>query len=346
VTIEDAERLHRDAFVFDLHAHGPGFLPQPLRAAWRAAAGAPPEDGFSALRSGGVDAAIATAVGDPIVTRCYLGRSPWAAVAAQLTRIERQVGDAGAVVATSIQALAAARRTRTPAVVLGIEGADALGHDVDLVDAWHQRGVRLIGLVHLGDNTLGTTCLPWQAYAGPLPVRRRTETGLTALGRRVVARTNQLGVVVDVAHSDRATVLDAAALTTAPIVSSHTGARALQDFARYLTDDELRAIAGTGGLVGLWPYRNRRLGVRDLADLVGHARHLADTIGPEHLALGTDMNGLPGAMAGFGGEADLPKVTGALLDAGFDHAEVIGIVGGNALRVLDLVERHARTTPS
>jgi microsomal dipeptidase-like Zn-dependent dipeptidase len=340
----EGERLHREVFVLDLHTHGGGFVPRPFGSLWRAATGAPTEDGFEALGSGGVDAAVAGAVGDPIVTRCYLGRSPWAAVEAQLVRIERQVDEGGAVVVSSLEALLRARAGRTPAVLLGIEGADALGHDVDLVDAWHQRGVRLLGLVHLGDNTLGTTCLPWQRYAGPLPVRRRTSPGLTAFGRRVVARMNRLGVVVDVAHADRATVLDTVDVATAPVVSSHTGARALQDFPRYLTDDELRAIAATGGVIGLWPYRNRHQGVRDLTELVAHARYVADLVGPGHLALGTDMNGVPGVMAGYGGESDLPEVTGALLDAGFDRTEVTGIVGGNALRVLRLVEEHAGTT--
>ena len=132
----ERNRLHHESFVFDLHTHGPGFVPQPFRSMWRAAAGAPPEDGFEALRRGGVDAAVTSAVGDPIVTRCYPGRSPWAAVDAQLNRIERQATAADAVVATSVAALQEARAQRTPAVLLGIEGADALGHDVDLVDAW------------------------------------------------------------------------------------------------------------------------------------------------------------------------------------------------------------------
>jgi membrane dipeptidase len=204
----------------------------------------------------------------------------------------------------------------------------------------------MIVLVHLGDNSLGTTCLPWQRYAGPLPVRRHTEPGLSALGARVVERMNQLGVLVDVAHCDRATLLDSVDVATAPVVASHTGARALQDFPRYLTDAELAAIAATGGLVGLWPYRTRRAGVRDIAELVAHARHIADTIGPEHLALGTDLNGVPGVMAGFSGETDLPKVTCALLDAGFDRREVEGILGQNALRVLRHVEERAHRTRS
>jgi microsomal dipeptidase-like Zn-dependent dipeptidase len=336
-----------ESFVIDLHTHGPGFLPQPFRTAWRAVTpGAPAEVGFDVLAGGGFDAVVAAAVGDPIVTRWHLGRNPWAAVEAQLARIERQAAQAGAVVVGSVRGLVQARARRTAAVLLGVEGADALGCDVDRIDAWHERGVRVIGLVHLGDNSLGTTCLPWQRYAGPLPVRRHTGPGLSALGAQVVARMNELGVLIDVAHCDRASLLGVVDASTAPVVSSHTGARALQDFPRYLSDDELGAIAATGGLVGLWPYRTRRAGVRDIGELVAHARHIADTLGPEHLAVGTDRNGLPGAMAGFGRETLLSKLSSALLDAGFDDGDVAGILGGNALRVLRQVEVHARTNPS
>ena len=339
----DGDRIHRESFVLDLHVHGQGFVPQPFRTAWRAVTPrAPAEAGFDALRPGGVDAVVANAVGDPVVTRCYFGRSPWDAVEAQLAQIERQTAEAGAVVVGSVAGLAQARANRSPAVWLGVEGADALGQDVDRVDAWYRRGVRMIGLVHLGDNALGTTGLPWQRYAGPLPVRRRTEPGLSPFGVRVVERMNRLGVLVDVAHCDRRTLLKVVDVATAPVVSSHTGARSLQDFPRYLTDDELAAIAATGGLVGLWPYRAHRAGVRSMSELVAHARHIAAAVGPEHLAVGTDLNGIPGAMAGFGGLPDLSKLTCALLDAGFDRREVEGILGGNALRVLSEVEEHSR----
>jgi microsomal dipeptidase-like Zn-dependent dipeptidase len=86
--------------------------------------------------------------------------------------------------------------------------------------------------------------------------------------------------------------------------------------------------------------------VRSISDLVAHARHIADTVGTEHLAVGTDMNGVPGVMAGFGDETDLPKLTDALLDGGFDDEEVDGIIGANALRVLGRVEADARRAPS
>jgi hypothetical protein len=85
--------------------------------------------------------------------------------------------------------------------------------------------------------------------------------------------------------------------------------------------------------------------VRDLAELVAHARHIADVIGPEHLALGTDLNGVPGVMAGYRGAGDLPLVTGALLSAGFDAQEVASVLGGNALRVLREVEARAKRSP-
>jgi microsomal dipeptidase-like Zn-dependent dipeptidase len=345
-SVADAELLHRRSLVVDLHTHGPGFVPPPFRAVWRGlTVRAPAEVGFDVLRRAGVDAVVAKAVGDPIVTRWYVGRSPWDAVEAQLARIERQAVDAGALVARSVEDLADAGAQGVPAVVLGVEGADAVGGDVDRIDAWHGRGIRVIVLVHLGDNALGTTCLPWQRYAGPLPVRRRASPGLSPFGARIVERMNQLGVLVDVAHADRATLLGAVDVATAPVVSSHTGARTLQDFARYLADDELRAIASTGGVVGLWPYRTRRFGVRSIGDLVAHARYIAETVGPEHLAVGTDMNGVPGVMTGFDGEADLPKLTAGLLAGGFDDSEVEGILGANALRVLAGVEAAARRAP-
>jgi microsomal dipeptidase-like Zn-dependent dipeptidase len=343
----DADRLHRRSFVLDLHTHGRRFVPQPFRTVWRSVAiRAPSEVGFDVLRRAGVDAAVAKAVGDPIVTRCHVRRSPWDAVEAQLALIERQAADAGALLARSVEGLVQARAQGVPAVVLGVEGADAVGGDVGRIDAWHERGVRVVVLVHLGDNALGTTCLPWQRYAGPLPVRRHASPGLSPIGVRVVERMNQVGVLVDVAHADRATLLGVVDVANAPVVSSHTGARTLQDFARYLADDELRAIASTGGVVGLWPYRARRFGVRTITDLVAHARHIAETVGPEHLAVGTDMNGVPGVMAGFDGETDLPKLTAALLDDGFDDGEVEGILGANALRVLRGVEAAARRGPA
>ena len=324
-----------DALVVDVHTHAVGFVPQPARSLYRLLnrTTMPPDEGFEVLRTAGVDAVVAKAVGDPVVTRWYRG-GPWRAVERQLDAIDAQIRRAGGVVARTPAAVRDAKSGGWPAAILGVEGGDAIGTDVDRVDAWHQRGVRVVVLVHLGDNQLGTTCMPWQDYVGPLPTRRRSPLGLTPLGRQVVTRMQQLGVIVDVAHADRQTIFDVVEASTAPVISSHTGARARADFPRFLTDDEITAVAGTGGVVGLWPYRHRGRGVHDVADLIGHARHVADLVGPAHLCIGTDMNGVPGLMAGYHGEADLPLVTDALAKE-FTDDEVRGILGANFLRVWD-----------
>jgi membrane dipeptidase len=342
VSVTDGVTLHRESVVVDLHVHGPGFVPKPFRSAWKALTPkAPPEAGFDALRAGAVDAVVAKAVGDAVVTRWYLRRTPWEAVEAQLALIEAQAAAAGATLVTTADDVAAAHARRTPAVILGVEGADAIAPDIDRVDAWYRRGVRVVVLVHLKDNALGTTCLPWQQYAGPVPVRRSTAPGLTSMGAAAVRRMNALGIAVDVAHADGATLRGVLDVAVAPVLSSHSGARALQDFPRYLTDDELRGIASTGGVVGLWPYRSRRWGVSTVDELVAHARHIADAVGVEHLALGTDMNGVPAVMHGYRDVTDLHAVTSALLAAGFTAGEVQAVIGGNAVRFLRAVESAA-----
>jgi membrane dipeptidase len=324
--------LRDDALVVDVHTHAAGFVPQPARSLYRLVnrTTMPPDEDFDVLRTAGIDAVVATAVGDPVVTR-WFGGGAWAAVGRQLDGIELQMTRTGGVLVRTPDELAGARAGRTPAAILGVEGGDALGTDVDRVDAWHERGVRVVVLVHLGDNQLGTTCMPWQHYVGPLPTRRRGALGLTRLGRQVVRRMQALGIVVDVAHADRQTLFDVVDESTRPIISSHTGVRARADFPRFLADDEIAAVAGTGGLIGLWPYRHRGRGVHDMADLMGHARHVADLVGPDHLCIGTDMNGVPGLMAGYRGEVDLPRITDALLGE-FGERDVRGILGQNFLR--------------
>lgn len=334
----DAARLHREAVVVDAHAHPPDFVPQPARSLYRLVnrTTMPPDLGFGDLDGSGVDALVAKAVGDPIVTRWYRG-TPWNAVLAQLGRIRAGAAAAGAVVARDAADVRGAHKRGALAILLGLEGGDAIGGEVGRVDELAAIGVRVVVPVHLADNQLGSTCLPWQRYVGPLPVRRRVAVGLSPLGRRVVERMNEVGIVVDVSHADERTTLDILAASRRPVIASHAGARAVDGFARYLTDDELRAIAATGGVVGLWPYNHRGRGVPTLGALVAHARHVAELVGPEHLCLGTDMNGVPGVMDGYRDERDLPRLTDALLADGFGADDARGILGENVLRVLDAV---------
>jgi microsomal dipeptidase-like Zn-dependent dipeptidase len=327
----------RAGLIVDAHVHGAHYLPQPYRSLFRFVnrRTMPAEESFEILAHAGVDAVVASAVGDPIVTRRW-PRGAFDAVLSQLEQLRRDVSQAGCELAGDVAGILRAHGAGRGAVMLGLEGADAIGSDLDRLDRLYREGVRLIVPVHLSHNLIGTTAMPWQRYLGPLPAPRRSP-GLTEFGRRVIERIENLGIVVDVSHADRSTALDIVGASTHPVIASHTGARACQDFARYLYDDEAVAIARSGGVIGLWPYRHRRLGIADPGDFAAHARYLAGLVGPEHLCIGTDMNGVPGVMEGFHGERDFHRLTDILASLHLSESEVNGIGGENLLRVLAAV---------
>jgi microsomal dipeptidase-like Zn-dependent dipeptidase len=322
--------------VIDAHGHGTHLLPRPVQAVRRAAIRShPPDSPLTDLAPAGVDAVVANAVGDRLVTRWRWPADPWAAVRRQLDELRREAETARCRLATTTADIEAARDAGRPAVMLGLEGADVLGEDPTRLAALHAAGVRVIGLVHFADNALGTIAMSWNGQASSPAVRAsRRSPGLTARGTEAVAEMNARGILIDVAHADRATILAVCERTSAPVICSHTGARSLHDFPRYLGDDEIRTIKATGGLVGLWPFRYQGTGITDPDDFARHADHLARTAGPDHVCIGTDMNGVPGLMAGYHGERDFPTLTQALRRTGFSDAETAGIAGGNMARVL------------
>lgn len=338
----DPVALHREALVIDVHAHGVGFLPRAIARAYRAATlGSMPADvPLAALADCGVDALVAKAVGDPIVTAFRRPTPPAKAVVDQLVGIRRQAADAGLPIATSVAELDRAVAAGTPAILLGVEGADPLRDHPERAAEWAALGVRVVGLVHYVDNGLGTVQLPWNEWVPvPLPVRRTSARGLTPAGAEAVAALVDAGVLVDLAHADEPTTLAVCEQVGAlgrPVISSHSGAKAVRDFARFHDDHELRAIAATGGLIGLWPFCYRGEGVTDLDDWCRHASHLIDLLGVEHVGIGTDMNGVSGLMDGYGGEHDLVELTRALVArVGLDEAGTRAVLGGNARRVLE-----------
>jgi microsomal dipeptidase-like Zn-dependent dipeptidase len=324
------------ALVVDTHTHSTTMLPRVAAAAYHGVLrGRPPGVGLGDVREGGVDSVVAKAVGDPIVTRWHL-RSPFQAVQNQLAAIRDETSRTGGRVVRSAADVRSAATDGVLAIVLGLEGADCMGTDLGLLSQLAEEGVRVIVPVHLGDNQIGTTCLPWQRYVGPLPVRRQGE-GLTSFGVEVVEAMNELGVVIDGSHADERTLFAMVEHSSAPIICSHAGAHAVSAFERYLTDDAIRAVAASGGVIGLWPYFMRGKGTPTLEALAAHARHIADLVGPEHVCLGTDMNGVPGLAEGYRGERDVPLIAKHLSTAGFSDGEVAGIMGENFLRVLETV---------
>jgi len=135
--------------------------------------------------------------------------------------------------------------------MIGVENAYSLGHDLGRIDAAYARGARYLGLVHVGNNDLCTSSLPNVELGEPKPA----VVGITAFGREAVKRANRLGMMVDVSHASDACVRDVLALSSAPIIASHSSARALVDHPRNLPDDLLRAIAAKGGVIQAVAYK-------------------------------------------------------------------------------------------
>lgn len=216
--------------------------------------------------------------------------------------------------------LLAARRS-DPALVggfLGIEGAHALDGSLENLDRLHAAGFRMVGLTHFFDNRLGGSA------------HGRERGGLTAFGARVLARMEALGMFADVAHASALLVDDVLARARRPVVVSHGGVRGTCDNQRNLTDDQLRGLAATGGVVGIGLWETAVCGTTPEA-WARAVRHAADVVGVEHVALGSDWDG---AVAAIVDASETVHLVQALLDAGFDPDEVRRIMGANALRVL------------
>jgi microsomal dipeptidase-like Zn-dependent dipeptidase len=322
--------------VIDAHLHTMDYLPRFASSLFRRAirGTVPPPFFLDQLPSAGIGAVVANAVGDRVAT-AWWGRPPWRAIQEQLSRIRREAEGAHIELATSAVQVRKAFESGHVSVILGVEGGDGIGRDLSRLDKLYGWGVRLLAPVHLRDNRIGTTCLPWQSYIRIPGSPRRRSRGLTDFGYYVIDRMNSLGMIIDVSHSDTATTFDIIKRTRRPVVASHAGARKVEGFERFLDDSEIVAIAETGGLVGLWPYHYGGHGPRDLDALMRHARYIADLVGTAHLCIGTDINGVPGTMAGFRRENDVRLIAEHLMSAGFGADDLAGIMGGNFMRVFE-----------
>lgn len=215
---------------------------------------------------------------------------------------------------------------------LAFEGSAPLARDPNEAVRWVERGVRLFGLVHSHDNVLATS-------SGTGPTFRPPAGGLTERGRAVVARVHELGALVDVSHaSDAATheITEMARQAGVPVVATHSNARALAPHPRNLTDEQIRAIAATGGLIGInfhGPFLNRTRPAR-IGDVVAHIRHVAKLVGIEHVAIGSDFEGGIRPPPGLGGVGGFQTLARALLDSGMTHEEVSRVMARNAWELL------------
>jgi membrane dipeptidase len=209
------------------------------------------------------------------------------------------------------------------------EGAGPLAEHPENLAEWAQRGLRSLGLVHTRKNALASSS------GDPRP----DSEGLTAAGRALVRQAFALGLPVDVSHaSERATadILAVARETHGVVIATHSNARSIADVPRNLDDETLRAVAASGGVVGLnlhspFIVRGRRA---TLADVVRQALHLVRIAGPEHVALGSDFEGDIRPPEELSDVSKMPRLSSALLAAGLARGSVQRLFATNALRIL------------
>ncbi|MEO5939885.1 MAG: membrane dipeptidase, partial [Candidatus Limnocylindrales bacterium] len=198
------------------------------------------------------------------------------------------------------------------------EGAHALDDELANLERLDTAGFRMVGLVHFFDN----------AFAGS--AHGVTQGGLTGAGLELVSELEGRRMIVDVAHASVATIDDVLTIATRPVVASHTGVRGVADHPRNLSDEQLRGIAATGGIVGIgfWP---TACGGDDAASIARSIAYAISVVGADHVGLGSDFDGaVPTPFDATG----LPLLTAALLAEGLDEAAIAAVMGGSAIRLL------------
>ncbi|HZR32842.1 MAG TPA: dipeptidase [Terriglobales bacterium] len=271
------------------------------------------------------------------------------------------------------------------AALMGVEGGHAIEDDLHILRDFYRLGVRYMTLTWSNTNE-------WADSSGDIKNPEvKHHDGLTDFGRQVVREMNHLGMMVDISHVSDKTFWDTIAVTKAPVIASHSSARALCDHARNMTDDMLKAVAKNGGVVNVNFYSafvddnfrkaeqemakdrqaaenaflqrlkeegkpfsypefdqlerewNAKIPRPPLKSLIDQIDHIAKVAGVDHVGLGSDFDGVSGALpAGIDSAADLPKITQGLLDRGYSSADIKKMVGGNMLRVFGEVEQVSR----
>jgi membrane dipeptidase len=250
---------------------------------------------------------------------------------------------AGGVLTTTADAIEAAFAAGQTGIIPAIENGYAIGRDLAHLDEFAAAGVRYITLTHNGHNEIADAAIP-------LPNLGNAESeygGLSDFGQAVIGRMNQLGILVDISHSAKSTMMQAARLSRTPVLATHSCMRALCEHKRNLDDEQLEVLQATGGLaqitiVSSFLRRHARASDLTVADIADHVDYAVRRMGVDHVGIGTDFDG-GGGVRGFMNASQAPTLTAELARRGYGPAELAKIWGGNFLRLLRQAESVAAT---
>jgi membrane dipeptidase len=322
----DVIDLHVDSFIWTrvfgydlLRRHGPGIFGGRIFG----------QVDFPRIREAGVTGATWAITTNPL--RSSAGRSR--AFFRNLSRLKALLDSAGdfRLVKTAAE-YRAARNAGLHGALLGVQGGNALDRDLDEWKRAGDEGVTRVTLVHLSSSSFGTTSTP--IATGPL--------GLTALGQELVRRLDAERIFVDLAHVSRAGFFDAAEAhdKTLPLIVTHTGVSGVTPHWRNLDDEQLRAIASTGGTVGV-VYHSHYLGQPfwggRAAAIVDHLEHIVRVVGEDHASLGSDWDGAIFPPRDVPTCLELPRLVQIMLDRKWSDLRIRKVLGGNFLRALEML---------
>ena len=331
-----ALKLHREAVVVDTHCDtlkclSPRFT-SPRDSMWEDRSGigmgVRSELGhvdIPRLREGGVDCQFFAISSERDRTPPYPLRTAMEMVDTFYSECERN-RDAVKPVTTYDEIMRAVGEGKV-AAMLSIEGADVIEGEIGMLRVFHRLGVRMVGLVHSLRNILADGVAD-----------TRTGGGLSELGVQAVEELDRLGILIDASHLSDAGFWDLIDVAKGPIVASRSNSMAVCDHPRNMTDQMIRALADAGGVMGMnfAPFfvHPTKPSVETLVD---HIDHIVGLVGPDHVGLGSDFDGIPSTPKGLEDVSRMPNITAELVRRGYPEDDVRKILGGNHLRVFKRV---------
>ncbi|KAJ7350335.1 renal dipeptidase family [Mycena albidolilacea] len=227
------------------------------------------------------------------------------------------------------------------ASLLGVEGGHQLGNSIAVLRQYHALGVRYVTLTHTCHNAFADSC---GFEPGMIPLHG----GLSPLGYRLIDEMNRLGVLVDLSHTSDDTARQALAHSKAPVIWSHSSARAVHDHARNVPDNVLELVGTEKGktdavvMVNFAPVFVADPGNADLKAVADHVEHIAKIAGKKHVGLGSDYDGIDSTPVGLEDVSKYPALIAELYKRGWNKRELAGLTGANLLRVFEGAERVSR----
>ncbi len=320
----------------DAHAH-PGLFalsPPPYTSAFRRRMGDPFVDrALADLHAGHVSAALFSCVADGNLldfsgeklraVREFQPGEAYADYRRQLALLQTLRDRRAVARGLNPADVRTAQRRGQTAAVFAVEGGDFIEDRIDRIGEAFRNGVRSIQLVHYHVNQLGD-----------IQTEAPVHNGLTPLGKAVVREMNRVGMVLDLAHASFAVARDAVDVSTRPVMISHSNlVTSAVNHPRLITREHAALIATSGGVIGSWP---SGIGQQTFSDYIDSIRRLIDTVGIDHVAIGTDMHA--NYQPVFRNYRDWSLIPAALLARGLGEQDVAKIMGGNFLRVWDAAQ--------